>query len=58
MLSGARVRMNYPTAEPPVMGRAPSFQLRSIPGALKMKPSFWSHFTFMCKWVYFEADHG
>lgn len=52
------MRMNYPTAEPPAMGRAPSFQLRSIPGALKMKPSFWSHFTFMCKWVYFEADHG
>ena len=30
-------------------------QLRPIPSTLKLQPRFWSSFTFMCKWVYFEA---
>lgn len=30
-------------------------QLKPIPAALGLKPRFWSSFTFMCKWAYFEA---
>lgn len=30
-------------------------KLRPIPAALGLKPRFWSSFTFMAKWVFFEA---
>ena len=30
-------------------------QLKPIPAALGLKPRFWSSFTFMCKWVYFDV---